>query len=84
MNVIFLASPELDRTASRALFERLVPGLPEINEAQLPLAAYAYEGAWQVLTSKRLSVEAYTAALNTALQARLGLGGVPLGKRSRA
>ena len=75
LQTIFLASPDLDRAATLSLFQRLVPELPEIAEKQLPVAAYEQAGAWRVLTAKRLSVESYTAALNTALQALFGLKG---------
>lgn len=84
LHTIFLASPELDRQATLALFERLVPSVPEIPFKQWPVAAYAKDGAWRVLTAKRLSVESYTAALNTALQALFGLKGVAVPKRSAA
>jgi hypothetical protein len=75
LQTIFLASPELDRAATLSLFQRLVPGMPEIAEKQFPIAAYEQGGQWQVLTAKRLRVESYTAALNTALQALFGLKG---------
>ncbi len=80
LQTIFLASPELDREASTALFARIVPAMPELDSKRWPLAAYVYQGAWCVLTTKRLSVEAYTAALNSALQALFGLKGVALTK----
>jgi hypothetical protein len=75
LQTVFLASPELDRAATLALFQRLVPAMPQIDEKQLPIAAYEQVGEWRVLTTKRLSVESYTAALNTALQALFGLKG---------
>jgi hypothetical protein len=75
LQTIFLASPELDREANLALFARLVPEMPEINANQFPLAAYQHSGEWRVLTTKRPSVETYTAALNTALQALFGMKG---------
>lgn len=75
LQTIFLASPELDRAATLSLFQRLVPEMSRIAEKQLPIAAYEHGGQWQVLTAKRLSVETYTAALNTALQALFGLKG---------
>lgn len=75
LRTIFLASPELNRAATLSLFERLVPALPAIAEKQHPIAAYEHAGQWRVLTAKRLSVETYTAALNTALQALFGLKG---------
>jgi hypothetical protein len=77
LQTIVLASPELDRAETLALFKRLVPDLPEIHTEQTPLAAYFEDRAWLLLTTKRLSVEAYTAALNTALQALFGFAGVP-------
>lgn len=83
LRIIFLASPELDRSATLALFERLVPSLPDIPIQSWPIAAYPHEGGWQVLTAKRLSVESYTVALNAALQALLGLAGVPLAQSKR-
>lgn len=75
LQTIFLASPELDRAATLSLFQRLVPEMSPIAEKQHPIAAYEHGGQWQVLTAKRLSVETYTAALNTALQALFGLKG---------
>ncbi len=75
LRTIFLASPDLDRAANLALFQRLIPGMPEINAKQSALAAYEQSGQWRVLTAKRASVESYTAVLNTALQALLGLKG---------
>jgi len=84
LNVIFLASPELTRADTLALFQRLVPNLPEIAADQTPIAAYAGEGgAWRVLTAKTLTLNAYTAALNTALQALFGLEGVALAQNKR-
>jgi hypothetical protein len=74
LQTIVLASPELDRAETLALFKRLVPDLPEIHTEQTPRA---YFEIWLLLTTKRLSVEAYTAALNTALQALFGFAGVP-------
>jgi hypothetical protein len=81
LHTIFLASPELDRQATLALFERIIPSMPEIRFKQWPIAAYARDGAWHVMTAKRLSVESYTAALNAALQALFGLKGVDVPKR---
>lgn len=79
LNVIFLASPELTRADTLALFERLVPDMPEIAADQTPIAAFAEQGrGWRVLTSKALTLNAYTAALNTSLQALFGLSGVPM------
>jgi len=75
LQTIFLASPELDRAATLLLFQRLVPDLPAIAEKQLPVAAYEQAGQWRVLTAKRLSLETYTAAINTALQGLFGLKG---------
>jgi hypothetical protein len=77
IRTIFLASPELDREANLALFTRLVPEMPELAAKQSPLAAYQHDGQWRVLTTKRASVESYTAALNAALQALFGLKGEP-------
>jgi MFS family permease len=76
LNVIFLASPERTRADTLALFERLVPDMPAIANDQTPIAAYAVNGAWRVATAQRLSLGAYTAALNTSLQAMFGLEGV--------
>lgn len=84
VRTIFLASPELDRDASLALFARLVPEMPALDAKQLPLAAYALDGYWRVLTSKNLSVESYTTALNTALQAMFGLKGEPIKQKAPA
>jgi hypothetical protein len=84
LRTIFLASPELDRAATLALFERLGPEMAAIPAKQLPIAAFEHGGQWQVLTAKRLSVESYTAALNTALQAQFGLAGEPLKRPARA
>jgi hypothetical protein len=84
LQTVFLASPELDRDATLALFRRLAPAMPEIAAKQWPIAAYPHGGEWRVLTAKRLSVETYTAALNAALQALFGLGGVKLEKRRTA
>jgi hypothetical protein len=78
LRTIFLASPELDREATLALFARLAPGMPEIAPRQTPIAAYRSDGEWRVLTARRLSVESYTAALNTALQALFGMRGEPV------
>src|SRR5690606_10704798 len=64
VNVIFLASPELTRADTLALFRRLVPNLPDIAADQTPIAAYAEQGReWRVLTAKTLTLNAYTAAL---------------------
>ncbi len=76
LQTILLASPELSRDETLALFQRLVPGMPETGAKQAPLAAYVHDGAWCVLTTKRLSLEAYVAALNTALQSLFGMAGV--------
>ncbi len=78
LHTVFLASPELDRDTNLALFKRLVPGMPEVSAKQTPIAAYALKGDWRVLTAKRASVETYTAALNTALQALFGMKGEAL------
>jgi len=79
LNVIFLASPELTRADTLTLFQRLVPNMPEIAADQTPIAAFAGQGrAWRVLTTKTLTLNAYTAALNTSLQALFGLEGVAL------
>ena len=84
LNVIFLASPELTRADTLALFQRLVPNLPEIAGDQTPIAAYAEQGReWRVLTAKALTLNAYTAALNTSLQALFGLEGVALVQNKR-
>lgn len=84
LNVIFLASPELTRADTLALFQRLVPDLPEIAPDQTPIAAYAEQGReWRVLTAKTLTLNAYTAALNTSLQALFGLEGVALQQNKR-
>lgn len=80
LQVIFLASPELDRQATLDLFKRFVPNMPEIGVKQHPIAAYERGGEWQVLTAKQLGVDSYTAALNTALQALFGLKGEPVKK----
>ncbi|MEZ5955919.1 MAG: hypothetical protein R3C27_01720 [Hyphomonadaceae bacterium] len=77
LNVIFLASPELNRADTIALFKRLTP-LPEIAADQTPIAAYAEQGEWRVLTAKTFTLNAYTAALNASLQALLGLQGAAL------
>jgi hypothetical protein len=78
LQTVFLASPELDRDATLALFKRFVPDMPEINPKQTPVAAYRCDGEWRVLTARRLSVESCTAALNTALQALFGMRGEPV------
>lgn len=79
LNVIFLASPELTRDDTLALFQRLVPDMCAIAKDQTPIAAFAGEGRnWRVLTSKALSLNAYSGALNTSLQALFGLAGVAL------
>jgi hypothetical protein len=78
LQTVFLASPELDRDATLALFKRFVPEMPEINPKQTPVAAYRCDGEWRVLTARRLSVESCTAALNTALQALFGMRGEPV------
>ena len=78
LRTIILASPELDRAATIAMFARLAPDMPAIAERQHPIAAFAQDGEWRVLTARRLSVDSYTTALNTALQALLGLTGEPL------
>ncbi|QGZ93905.1 hypothetical protein [Terricaulis silvestris] len=84
LQTIFLASPELDRAATLTLFARLVPDMPAIPEEQLAIAAYSHRGEWRVLTTKRLSLESYSAALNTALQVQFGLAGEPLKRPARA
>ncbi|HVK81913.1 MAG TPA: hypothetical protein VM915_15025 [Verrucomicrobiae bacterium] len=80
LQVIFLASPELDRDVTLNLFKNLVPSMPEIDAKQHVVAAYELGGEWRVLTAKRLSVDSYTAALNTALQALFGMKGEPVKK----
>jgi hypothetical protein len=75
LSVIYLASPDLTRADTLALFQRLVPGMPVIAGDQRPIAAFAQQGAWRLLTARELSLNAYTAALNTALQAMFGLKG---------
>jgi len=82
LQVIYLASPELSREDTLALFKRLVPAMPEIAAGQRPVAAFALNGEWRVLTAGRLSVDSYTTALNTALQALFGTAGEAL-KRPR-
>lgn len=84
LHVIFLASPELDREATHALFRQLVPGMPKIAAEQRAIAAYEIGGEWRVLTARRLSVDSYTAALNTALQALFGLKGEPAKRPAKA
>src|SRR5262249_35201200 len=64
LRVTFLASPDLDRDANLALFQRLVPSMPDIKLKQSPVAAYHDGGGWHLLTAKRLGVESFTAALN--------------------
>ncbi len=81
LRAIFLASPDLDRDANLALFQRLVPSMPDIKLKQSPIAAYQDAGGWHVLTVRRFGVESFTAALNTALQAQFGMQGVPLAKQ---
>lgn len=78
LQVIFLASPELDREATRTLFQRLVPNMPNIDAKQHVIAAYELGGEWRLLTAEHLSVDSYTAALNTALQALFGVKGEPV------
>ncbi len=75
VHAVYLASPELSRADTLALFQRLVPDLPEIAAAQHLIAAYPLKGEWRVLTARRLSVDSYTTALNTALQALFGPSG---------
>jgi hypothetical protein len=75
LRTIFLASPELDRDATLALFQRFVPDMPEIKPKHAPVAAFSKDGEWRVLTTRRLGVESYTAALNIALQASFGMKG---------
>ncbi len=82
LRVIFLASPELTRADTLALFARLVPDMPHIAETQTPVAAYAEQGVWRVVTAKQLSIGSYTAALNTSLQAMFGLDGVKMKARA--
>jgi MFS family permease len=84
LNLIFLASPELTRADTLALFQRLVADLPEIAADQTPIAAYAERGReWRVLTAKTLTLNAYTAALNASLQALFGLEGVALAQNKK-
>jgi hypothetical protein len=81
--VIYLANPELAREANVALFESLAPQgeARAVKRGQTPIAAFMdSKRGWRVLTAHRPSVEAYTIALNTALQARFGLEGVRLAK----
>lgn len=82
LNVIYLASPELSRADALALFQQIVPSMPEIKRTQWPLAAYQRDGGWRVLTSRRVSVDAAATALNFALQALLGMKGETL-RRTR-
>ncbi|MBL8546215.1 MAG: hypothetical protein JNL81_07105 [Hyphomonadaceae bacterium] len=83
LQTILLASPALGREETLALFERLAPGMPQIPARQVLIAAYAQDGVWTVLTTKRLSLEAYVAALNAALQSLFGLSGVPMRGHAR-
>lgn len=84
LQVIFLASPELDRAVTFELFQRLVPNMPEIDAKQHLVAAYELGGEWRVLTAQKLSVDSYTAALNTALQALFGMKGEPVKRPKKA
>lgn len=84
LNVIFLASPELTRSDTLALFHRLVPEMCAIADDQTPIAAYAKQGGqWRVLTAGALSLNAYTGALNASLQALFGLEGVALAREPK-
>ncbi|MBN8605283.1 MAG: hypothetical protein J0L81_00035 [Caulobacterales bacterium] len=84
LQVIFLASPELDRETTHALFQRLVPNMPEIEAKQTIIAAYELGGEWRVLTAAERSVDSYTGALNTALQALFGMKGEPAKRKKLA
>lgn len=80
LQVIFLASPEIDREATIGLLNHMIRNWSQIPDNQTPVAAYQVDGVWQVLTAKRHSVDSYTVALNAALQNKFGLNGVPLVK----
>lgn len=78
VRVIFLASPELSREDTFALFQRLVPDMPEIAADQRLIAAFLHEGQWRVATARAISLDSYVVGLNAALQTMFGLHGVKL------
>lgn len=80
---IFIANPEVPVGETESLFATLFLGdggrFPEIKRGQTPIAAYQDpKHGWRVLTAKRRSQQVYAVALNMALQAMLGRGGVPV------
>lgn len=83
VRVIFIANPELSGPDNMALFARL-GDMPSLGRNQQPIAAFREpQRGWRVLTTtQQPSVQTYTVALNTALQALLGVKGTAL-KRPR-
>lgn len=87
LRIIFLANPQLSPEDTRILFERIAPArqAPVLAGGQTPIAAYMdARNRWTVLTTKRPPcVQTYAVALNYALQATLGMKGVPLPKQRK-
>lgn len=87
LKIIFIANPLLSSEETRALFAKIAPHgeAPDLKGGQTPIAAYLDDKQnWIVLTTKmQPSVQTYTVALNYALQALLGLKGVPMPKKQR-
>jgi hypothetical protein len=83
VRVIFIANPDLSGPDNMALFARL-GDMPSLGRNQQPIAAFREpQRGWRVLTTtQQPSVQTYTVALNTALQALLGVKGTAL-KRPR-
>lgn len=79
VRVIYIANPELSGADNLALFARL-GDMPALGRNQQPIAAFREpQTGWRVLTTtRRPSVQTYTVALNTALQALLGVKGTAL------
>ncbi len=76
---IYLASPELPAAESKRLFSSICGEPIEVmSEDAMVIALYWVRGAWHAIGARALTTQTYTVALNTALQAMFGVGGVPM------
>lgn len=75
---IFLANPELEGAETMTLFGSIAGVALELSPRELPVGMFFDPSiGCRVLTAKKLSVQAYTIALNLALQTLFGLEGFP-------
>ncbi|HEX5998609.1 MAG TPA: hypothetical protein VFZ16_04305 [Hyphomicrobiaceae bacterium] len=78
---IYLANPSLAPDDMTTLLETIAPqgAGQHLSLGQVAIAAFNDPAAgWRVLSARRVSVQTLTVALNAALQAVLGMRGVPL------